>query len=294
LVDVGNMALLGKAALLLRSFTSWPASYSAIIFSFITHAIASIIKAAFFFYPTPTKRVPEDQESVVVAEEAVEEGEKKEKKIEEEQTTGPAVDMDVNLKMENEAEAALSSMVTSLECEGGEADDEQVPRIFSLTADRVPFSLVPKNSGLMPTSSLGNHSSTFILAGSQLQSLSSPPSSLFKTSSPRNSPISNPPDPTSPKIGRSPREVSLCSPRDPSSIVDMYCDDEFALSLEFHPNMLLYPVQGVTSMEAELGKIDGSFLSMSLNSTHSSLVSNSGEEEEEDVVSVLSVSPQNS
>ena len=106
--------------------------------------------------------------------------------------------------------------------------------------------------------------------------------------------------------------MSLCSPRDPSSIVDMYCDDEFALSLEFHPNMLLYPVQGVTSMEAELGKIDGkaanslqnicsdnpsfpgSFLSMSLNSTHSSLVSNSGEEEEEDVVSVLSVSPQNS
>ena len=52
-------------------------------------------------------------------------------------------------------------------------------------------------------------------------------------------------------------QVSLCSPRDPSSIVDMYCDDEFALSLEFHPNMLLYPVQGVTSMEAELGKIDG-------------------------------------
>ena len=53
-------------------------------------------------------------------------------------------------------------------------------------------------------------------------------------------------------------QVSLCSPRgDPSSIVDMYCDDEFALSLEFHPNMLLYPVQGVTSMEAELAKIDG-------------------------------------
>ena len=107
-----------------------------------------------------------------------------------------------------------------------------------------------------------------------------------------------------------PLQVSLCSPRDPSSIVDMYCDDEFALSLEFHPNMLLYPVQGVTSMEAELGKIDGratnplqdicidnpsspgSFLSMSLNSTHSSMVSNSGEEEES-VVSVLSVSPQN-
>jgi len=72
----------------------------------------------------------------------------------------------------------------------------------------------------------------------------------------------------------------MCSPRDPSSIVDLYCDDEFALSLEFHPNMVLYPVQGVTSMEqAEIGKIDGSFLSMSLNSTHSSLVSNSGEEE---------------
>ena len=104
------------------------------------------------------------------------------------------------------------------------------------------------------------------------------------------------------------RQVSLCSPRDPSSIVDMYCDDEFALSLEFHPNMLLYPVQGVSSsMEAELTKIDGnhffstqlsdklyfpgSFLSMSLNSTHSSLVSSSGEEE---VVSVLSVNPQNS
>ena len=50
------MALLGRAAWLLRSFTSWPASYSALIFSFITHAIASIIKAAFFFYPTPTKR----------------------------------------------------------------------------------------------------------------------------------------------------------------------------------------------------------------------------------------------
>jgi len=285
------MALLGRAAWLLRSFTSWPASYSALIFSFITHAIASIIKAAFFFYPTPTKRVPEDQESVVVAEEAVEEGEKKEKNIEEEQTTKAAVDMDVNLKMD-EAEAALSSMVTSLECEGGEADDEQVPRIFSLTADRVPLSLVPKNSALAPISSMGNPSSNFMLAGSQLQSLSSPPASLFKTSSPRNSPISSPPDPTSPKIGRSPREVSLCSPRDPSSIVDMYCDDEFALSLEFHPNMLLYPVQGVTSMEAELGKIDGSFLSMSLNSTHSSLVSSSGEEEES-VVSVLSVSPQN-
>ena len=103
-------------------------------------------------------------------------------------------------------------------------------------------------------------------------------------------------------------QVSLCSPRDPSSIVDMYCDDEFALSLEFHPNMLLYPVHGVTSLEqAELGKIDGikdlstsdhpsfpgSFLSMSLNSTHSSLVSNSGEEEES-VLSMLTVSPQNS
>ena len=50
----------------------------------------------------------------------------------------------------------------------------------------------------------------------------------------------------------------MCSPRDPSSIVDLYCDDEFALSLEFHPNMVLYPVQGVTSMEqAEIGKIDG-------------------------------------
>ena len=54
----------------------------------------------------------------------------------------------------------------------------------------------------------------------------------------------------------------MCSPRDPSSIVDLYCDDEFALSLEFHPNMVLYPVQGVTSMEqAEIGKIDGNCFS---------------------------------
>ena len=266
---------------------------------------------------------------------------------------------------------------------------------------RVPFSLVPKNTGLGP--SMGNPSSNFRIAGwsflsiylnclismilgcsvgwtnsyegyqccnrTQLQSLSSPPSSLFKTSSPRNSParcttpslsaiefflggggkmkkmskkffqqpswLLKPKNESQPSRGELAdptiyndfqfhpsdhihmthivhlthfRQVSLCSPRDPSSIVDMYCDDEFALSLEFHPNMLLYPVQGVSSsMEAELTKIDGnhffstqlsdklyfpgSFLSMSLNSTHSSLVSSSGEEE---VVSVLSVNPQNS
>lgn len=196
--------------------------------------------------------------------------------------------MEVNLKMDDEAEAALGSMVTSLESQEVEADPG--PRVFSLTGDRVPFSLVPKNTGLGP--SMGNPSSNFRIAGTQLQSLSSPPSSLFKTSSPRSSPASSPRDSSSPKMSLNPREVSLCSPRDPSSIVDMYCDDEFALSLEFHPNMLLYPVQGVSSsMEAELTKIDGSFLSMSLNSTHSSLVSSSGEEE---VVSVLSVSPQNS
>jgi len=195
--------------------------------------------------------------------------------------------------MGGEAEANLSSMVTSLECKEGESDSEPAPRVFSLTGDRVPFSLVPKNA-VLASSSMGNPSSTFIGSGQEMQSLSSPPASLFKTSSPRNSPISSPHDFSSPKIGRSPREVSLCSPRgDPSSIVDMYCDDEFALSLEFHPNMLLYPVQGVTSMEAELAKIDGSFLSMSLNSTHSSLVSNSGEEEEE-ALSILSVSPKNS
>ena len=45
------MALLGKADWLLRSVTSWLATYFAFLFSFITHAIASIIKAAFFFYP---------------------------------------------------------------------------------------------------------------------------------------------------------------------------------------------------------------------------------------------------
>ena len=57
----------------------------------------------------------------------------------------------------------------------------------------------------------------------------------------------------------------MCSPRDPSSIVDLYCDDEFALSLEFHPNMVLYPVQGVTSMEqAEIGKIDGNRFSSNI------------------------------
>ena len=44
------MALLGKADWLLRIVTSWPAIYFAFLFSFITHAIASIIKAAFFFY----------------------------------------------------------------------------------------------------------------------------------------------------------------------------------------------------------------------------------------------------
>jgi len=284
------MALLGRAAWLLRSFSSWPSSYSALLISFISHAIASIIKAAFFFYPTPTKRVPEDQESVVVAEEAVE-GEDEQQKEEKGlggKTTGRAVDMEVNLKMDDEAEAALGSMVTSLESQEVEADPG--PRVFSLTGDRVPFSLVPKNTGLGP--SMGNPSSNFRIAGTQLQSLSSPPSSLFKTSSPRSSPASSPRDSSSPKMSLNPREVSLCSPRDPSSIVDMYCDDEFALSLEFHPNMLLYPVQGVSSsMEAELTKIDGSFLSMSLNSTHSSLVSSYGEEE---VVSVLSVSPPNS
>ena len=72
----------------------------------------------------------------------------------------------------------------------------------------------------------------------------------------------------------------MCSPRDPSSIVDLYCDDEFALSLEFHPNMVLYPVQGVTSMEqAEIGKIDGNcfslvfhLLSNLLNSNHALLL----------------------
>merc|ERR1719300_733204 len=123
--------------------------------------------------------------------------------------------------MEREAEAGMSSMVTSLECEEGEPEDKQVLRVFSLTGDRVPLSLVPKNTALAQ-SSMGNPSSNFMLAGSQLQSLSSPPASLFKTSSPRTSPIS-PRDSSSPKIGRSPREVSLCSPRDPSSIVDMYC-----------------------------------------------------------------------
>ena len=46
-----DMALLGKADWLLRSVTAWPATYFAFLFSFITHAIASIIKAAFFFYP---------------------------------------------------------------------------------------------------------------------------------------------------------------------------------------------------------------------------------------------------
>lgn len=36
--------MLGKADWLLRSVTSWPATYFAFLFSFITHAIASIIK----------------------------------------------------------------------------------------------------------------------------------------------------------------------------------------------------------------------------------------------------------
>ena len=155
----------------------------------------------------------------------------------------------------------------------------------------------------------------YISSRPQLQSLSSPPASLFKTSSPRISPrrwkLTLPyieqkrpwrvayfmfmvhqntkkkelkhtfshGDCSRPRTGSSPPEasilspsditrdqpvigfiwqVSMCSPRDPSSIVDLYCDDEFALSLEFHPNMVLYPVQGVTSMEqAEIGKIDG-------------------------------------
>ena len=50
------MTLLARAAWLLRSLTSLPASYSAIIFAFISQAIASIFKAAFFFYPASAKR----------------------------------------------------------------------------------------------------------------------------------------------------------------------------------------------------------------------------------------------
>jgi len=258
------MTLLARATWLLRSLTSLPASYSAIIFAFISQAIASIFKAAFFFYPAYAKRNQEDRQPVVVAQEAVEEVGKEEKQIAQGVTgcrgvSGTTVDMDVNLKMESNSE------------------NKPVGAVFAMTGDRVPLSLVPKNTALGST--VGNTSSNFMLTGPQLQSLSSPPASLFKTSSPRISPRSHG-DCSRPRTGSSPPEVSMCSPRDPSSIVDLYCDDEFALSLEFHPNMVLYPVQGVTSMEqAEIGKIDGSFLSMSLNSTHSSLVSNSGEEE---------------
>lgn len=53
-----------------------------------------------------------------------------------------------------------------------------------------------------------------------------------------------------------PSSFVVSSPRDPSSIVDLYCDDEFQRSLEYQPNMLLYPVEGLTSLEGEFGRMD--------------------------------------
>jgi hypothetical protein len=50
--------------------------------------------------------------------------------------------------------------------------------------------------------------------------------------------------------------AGVTSPGGPSSIVDLYCDDEFKLSLEYQPNMVLYPVEGVASMES-IAKMDG-------------------------------------
>jgi hypothetical protein len=50
------MALLARAAWLLRGLPAWPASYSAFLLHFIVHAIASLIKAAFSFVPTTASR----------------------------------------------------------------------------------------------------------------------------------------------------------------------------------------------------------------------------------------------
>jgi len=221
------MSLLGRAAWLLRGLPSWSTSYSAILLSLISHAFATIVRAAFFFYPYSSS-VPEDKEAVVVAEEAEEHPEDPEAVAGKETVKG---------------EEALSSMVTSVESEVAAAGPPQGP-VFTLAGGRVP--LVPPG-GRVPLSMVPKHCT--------IASSFDTPSSNFLASSP----------------------LSPRSPRD-QSIVDMYCDDEFKLSLEYEPNMVLYPVDGLTSMEAELGRIDGSFLSMSLNSITSSLGSESGDE----------------
>lgn len=122
-------------------------------------------------------------------------------------------------------EEGLSSMVTTVESEVAAAAPPQGP-VFTLAGGRVP--LAPPG-GRVPLSMVPKHCT--------IASSFDTPSSNFLASSPR-----------------SPRDI--LSPRD-QSIVDMYCDDEFKLSLEYEPNMVLYPVDGLTSMEAELGRIDG-------------------------------------
>ena len=70
------MALLGKADWLLRIVTSWPAIYFAFLFSFITHAITSIIKAAFLYYPpSNSPQKPHEQKRKWESGEVEEEGE---------------------------------------------------------------------------------------------------------------------------------------------------------------------------------------------------------------------------
>ena len=50
------MSFLGRITYLLRALPALPLSYASLLYTFLTHAIASIIKAAFFFVPFPTSR----------------------------------------------------------------------------------------------------------------------------------------------------------------------------------------------------------------------------------------------
>jgi len=211
--------VLSRLSLLFRSLSSWPASYTAILLSIVTQALASLVKAAFFFVPQTTTREP-DQHSVVEAEEASENTVTSD--IQEKQPVQTSLEDTVSV------EDNICSMVTSVK-------KDRTEPILSAPVSRVPLSMVPRSSC---TSSIP----------------------LAASSSVHGSPSST---------------VSIISPRtDPSSIVDLYCDDEFKLSLEYQPHMVLCPVDGLTSMEGELCRLDeGSILSMSLASTCSSLAS---------------------
>jgi len=172
-----------------------------VLLSIITHAITSVLRAAFYLIPQSGTRVSEDDQSVGVYKETLEDS------VEDKET-------------KRAVEDNLSSKVTPVEIKVTEPWSST--SMLALADGRVPLSLVPKHC-----------SSSFM-------------SSLTSTS------------------------CITISSTDLCSIVDLYCDDEFKHSLELQPHMLLYPVQGLTSIDEELCD-EGSILSVSLASTNSSL-----------------------